>query len=255
MFYRDAGDDVHASQDQPDVSEAHADQVLAMLGYLGLSAETPLGEDLLLSDAIVSNAKRFSFQKEYEWSVLALLHYLPPIRQWVNRWGKACSFDAIAHDLFRRPWDTGACNGSHLCQLAASMLNIAEQYEILTDRSRNKLHAYLADAAGRLANNQQADGGWGRMWSRPIPAGPQSPSTLHMTGHHLEWLLLVRHLHTTNPTVIERGIDYCRSKLLSLLNGNDDPQISLCPLVHAVKTVIEFDRLGEEATDEDPAFS
>jgi len=85
------------------VGEAHRDQILAIFAHLGLPRETSIKlKDRTFSILDLVTETVSSFDLEYHepaWTSIGLATYLPPQRQWVNRFGEETTFSQLTHRL------------------------------------------------------------------------------------------------------------------------------------------------------------
>lgn len=147
--------------------EAHRDQLLAVLGEIGIPLDAPVTTDRgpkplrgLLDDSVAN----FSLdQGEIEWTALAYALYLPPQRQWTDKFGTAFQFDQLARELMRRELgEQRACSGTHLLYSLAVLCRVDESEPVLSQDTRRELRRYLAAMSDRAAASQRIDGSWGR---------------------------------------------------------------------------------------------
>ncbi|QDV61432.1 hypothetical protein Mal65_05550 [Crateriforma conspicua] len=243
LFFVGADGLLRTSKDDNQHTESHPDQTLALLGMLGCHSRFALTSENSIADGIRSVCARYEFVQEIEWSTLSLVHCLPPLRSWCNRRGEIFSFDSVTQKIFAEGCGRGACSGTHRLQLAVSMLRANEMCGILRFRSRNLLTSFLGNASRLLVRHQHEDGGWGNDWFLASTVGTAEESSIHVTGHHLEWLLAGRSFHRLDDEVIARAVRYCRENLVAFIEHNHDRRRYLCPAVHAAKCVAQWDEL------------
>ncbi len=99
-------------------SEKHRDQVLATLAELGgpLSRPLQIGKietnvRAVLDDSI---ANFYIEQRELAWTAIAYSLYLPPSREWSNRYGERTTFNELAEKLLSSPLEKNSCGGLHM---------------------------------------------------------------------------------------------------------------------------------------------
>jgi hypothetical protein len=180
--------------------EAHWGQTLSVLAELGVPSSQPIrtsaGENTLL--AVIDDAvANFSFHDELHWISVALAMYLPPQREWTNKYGETFTFSKIAERLMAQgPGESRACGGTHTLYTLAVLLQVHEKHDILFQHTAKSVRDYLKAASDQLSRFQQSDGSWGSVWTERQKADDEghafhlaSPVShyLWMTGHHLEW--------------------------------------------------------------------
>ncbi|MCA8999950.1 MAG: hypothetical protein KDA80_23340 [Planctomycetaceae bacterium] len=182
---------------------SHVDHTLAGLAEVGTPLDypvlTPAGE-FPLRAAFDESFHEFSLnQREYEWSALAYIHYLPKSRTWITSEGQRVSWDLLADRMMRQRLDQGVCFGFHRLHALVVLIRVDDEHSILSSDARTKILDHLKDATQRLVTTQHADGYWdgswpGDDWDGPIrpkrgPLGLQADRLL-ATGHALEWWAL-----------------------------------------------------------------
>src|SRR6185437_11410072 len=130
--------------------ESHRDQGLACLAQLGLPLSHPLQVDGLpyaLKDVLQDSLANFDMhQKELEWTGMAYALYLPPLRQWRNRFGQSFSFDDLTEELLGRSLLHSPCGGSHRLILLTTLHRLDKQHPILSAKVRIELDQFLKKA-------------------------------------------------------------------------------------------------------------
>ncbi|MGH7194269.1 MAG: hypothetical protein ACREJM_12180, partial [Candidatus Saccharimonadales bacterium] len=214
-------------QDRP--AQAHVDQIIALFAELGLPRTTPVrvsDGEAAIDDFLSECSANFRLAGEFEWSALARTRYFPTVDLWTNRFGETFSFDETACALVAKPLDRGSCGGTHGLFTLAVIAQINAANGILSREVADLTRDYLCATAKHVAQGQHADGSFGARWYCDIvkqpwrlrmvakasgrlraaawlpPASAQacagSMSTVDeevqqvlMTGHHLEWMLLL----------------------------------------------------------------
>ena len=221
--------------------EAHEDQLLAALAELGV----PLGHVLttsrgarsvrrLLDDAL---AKFDLKQPEIEWSALAFALYVPPRVSWQDRFGTRTTFDDLAAEMMRRPFDeTRACAGTHLVYSLTVMLRVDEMTPVFTEPVRRQVRSYLERLVAAAVRNQWPDGVWDLNWYADAPAMPKRNegegwTSVLATGHQVEWLaILPTDLLPPRPPLL-RALRWLHGQL----QAASEAQLTehFCPYSHA----------------------
>ncbi len=247
----------YASDDRQPAREAHSDQLLAVLGELGI----PLSESIttaggrrsvrqLLDDSTANFDLR---QPEIEWSALAYGLYLPPERIWRDKFGEWHTFDELVHELIRRPYRQ-ACSGTHLLYSLTILLRVDATSAILSPAAREAAITHLGRTAEALRYCQFPEGSWPADWDQFQQTMPAPPNRgehwrqVLVTGHHLEWLLRL-------PDDLRPGDDCLlrAAQWLLIHLEQDDRQLLeqyYCPYSHAGSVLAQL--TGREATRRGP---
>lgn len=243
VFFRGGDGIVRSSIGETGSSETHIGQTLALLGDVGVSSNVKIqlkGESCTLADVITGATETYSKEGETEWLLIAFLHYLPPQNTWRNRWGEAFSFDSCARDLIARPYGEGACAGTHSLQVLSAMILVDKQYDIISDKVNKAARDYLIGAVRLLARNTCRSGGWNHNWFNFGSGSDHSGvGTIHVTGHHLEWLLDAGDGIELPGTILRGAAALCRLRLRE--SSVNDCRSSICPYTHAAKSLLFFE--------------
>ncbi len=243
--------------------QPHTDQVLAILGELGVPLDTtirtPAGDRLvraLLDDAVAE----FQIDQELEWTAVALALYLPPARAWTNRFGETTDFDTLAHELMGRPLARASCAGTHTLY-ALAMIDRADALDpVLSATTRGDLRDLLSQLSAEVAAGQRDDGSFNPYWYRRVdglswyahyramrrsPGSQRGAPELYLegeaddlvehkvlvTGHHVEWTLMLPPKMQMPPAVLARAAGF----LARALSDASDGELAnmFCPFSHA----------------------
>ena len=231
--------------------EAHRDQTIALLGHLGMSADTVISTDTgtgTLGDAIRDSIATFDLKSsELEWTAWAYSMYLTGSRGWVNRFGESFTFDMLVEALMSRSLPSASCGGTHVLLSLTLILRADLQQPRLSPDVRRDLHAFLEKAVFEAVGNQQHDGSWKIDWhqfflpsSSTVVSKDSARERLIATGHIAEWLLHV-------PDVLQPPEELYRRAaiwLMAELRRREQEQVELfCPYTHGLFVVIR----GSEA--------
>jgi hypothetical protein len=202
--------------------EAHVGQTLSVLGELGmppshaLRAPDDVGN---VRDVVNDMTATFNLSQEPYWTTIALALYLPPQTEWTNKFGHCFSFDDLAAKLTASPvGEAGPCGGAHALYAIAVLLQVNDQYPILSPASQRDATAFLRQAAQELEQSQHPDGSWDDLWTRRQLShakligrkllAPESTRGLWITGHHLEWMAIVPAELRTSDDRLRRAAQY-----------------------------------------------
>jgi hypothetical protein len=265
-----------------EASQAHTDQCVALLAELGVAPDhrlrTPAGEapvSALLDESIAN----FLPSGELEWTAAALGAYLPPRRGWKNRFGQEFSFDQLARWLLAQPFEQATCGGTHALYSLAFLSRIDARVPIFSDDVRRLVGPFLDRMAAAVAAAQQGDGSVKQLWHVDVVAQPwyrdllreigpegnrsEDPDRLraiqagwrdlfegkqgdvHITGHHMEWLLLLPPARQPPAEFFRRGGEF----LIQELERAKDEAFSgagYCPFSHAARMARLLARLGQD---------
>jgi hypothetical protein len=230
--------------------EEHPDQLLDALAEAGV----PLDQRLstadraagTVRDLLADSLSNFNLrQAEIEWSAMAYALYLPPRRAWADKFGTVTTFDDLADELMQRHYDHHACGGTHLLYALTILLRADAQEPVLTDAVRSRVHDHLARAVREVIRSQAPDGTWDWRWHEETAPpdrrggdrpGAIDPEVLRLTGHHLEWLMLL-------PTdLLPPRAVFAKAVRPLLVHLGSDPQEKIgsnyCPYSHAGRVLL-----------------
>lgn len=228
-------------------AESHRDHCLAALGELGVPSSSPVtvgDESLALEDALRDSVANFHLgQEEIEWTALAYTLYLPPRKEWRNRFGEQYTFDALATEMLGRPLGRSSCAGAHLFYAVAVLARADQEFDLLSPAVRERVRSWLERCLAELIRTQAADGAWSWDWHTALTAEtspqfrwPQYPtSSVHrvaITGHVLECFLRLPGPISPPDEVIRKAAEWLWAHLQEVA-----PQAvseSFCPYTHAI---------------------
>jgi hypothetical protein len=234
---------------QVSVGEVHRDQCLATFAELGIPLTTPIhlkdneSKTYSVADLLSEAIATFDLhEREPAWTAIALTTYLPPKKQWVNRFEEKTTFSELACRLMQEDLNTQSCAGTHVLE-ALGLIAIADQkYSLLDESTRVDVNAYLAKMLHEVAERQQPDGGWNKQWCALIKNdNTGSMSALEyrvlVTGHLVGILHEVDQAKTIKHATYARADDWLRYALNS-------PKIPgkgwwLCPFTHGAVSIRE----------------
>lgn len=228
-----------------DVGEAHRDQCLVVYAALGLPLTTPVtleGRSGSLADLLSESVANFTpDQKELAWTALAYASYLPPRKEWVNRFAERTSFSQLTSRLLQRDLNAESCAGSHLLQ-ALVQIDLADHAcQILDSATRQRLDAYLTQTLQELVRRQREDGSWDWQWSDGLKEPASLPPLVRrflVTGHLGELLLSLDARRRLPEPVGAHAAEWLRNSLSSTDIRRDG--FWICPFTHAARVVSAF---------------
>lgn len=203
------------------VREGHIGQCLSTLAEAGvpLSAEisTP-HRDRRLRDVLCDLVANYNEEIELDWVGVALALYLPPRSTWKNKYGQTFTFDRLAAQLVQRKLGRGSpCGGTHTLYTFAVLLQANQRHPILSDSTEQAILNCLDEARGTLEASQLQSGAWDADWAKEA-GGASGQRTrrwsdleeFSITGHHLEWMGLVRPaLRVSKPCLVRAARFVC----------------------------------------------
>jgi hypothetical protein len=207
---------------QQDQGEPHRDQMLTVLGKVGIPNTQEIDVDgvkYTVADVVRAAQAGFGWDQELAFTALALAYYLPPGNTWTNKYGQRISFDAICDRLCALPMGNGACYGTHNLDALAALLAADSQNRILSSKVRGRARSVLKQAIGLLEKSQSSEGWWNRKWFHEKVSSENETgnelSTLVVTSHTLEWLATAPEDIECSPHRIERAIKYLTARTLA----------------------------------------
>jgi len=230
--------------------ETHRDQCLAAMGELGIPLSRVLsvsGEERPLRDVLRDSVANFHLsQHELEWTALAYALYLPPVRQWVNRFGEDTSFDDLVDELLERPLYRSSCAGTHRLYTLTILARIdREEAPVLSQRCRDRLTRQLRRYVEIALAAQESDGSWDLAWhpdfANATAPGEWTPSSdtemmrVLATGHIAEWMLYLPEDLQVSDEVLRRAGRWACEQLQSATAERIEQQF--CPYSHCACVV------------------
>jgi hypothetical protein len=227
--------------------QAHAGQLLRELARHGLPLVERLRTnrgDFQIKDLVRDVMANLSLSDaELEWNSIALILYLPPQNSWVSKFGNHNAFSDLAEELMRRTAnrERRPCYGIHCLEALALFLKVDERHHVLSPHCKTSIHDHLSRYAAHLCDTQDSDGSWPAAWppNKATYASPDSPEPerlnihdrVHVTGHHVEWMLLLPVDLLPPDEVFANAAHFLLRALLSA--GDKDLLANYCPYSHA----------------------
>lgn len=248
-------------------AEHHRDQLLAVLGELGYPAATEMivGEvSFSVRDLIADSLANYhADQAEIGWTAMAYALYLPPRKQWVNKFGETFTFDDLAETVLTRSLHKESCVGSHLVWATLALYRVDREFTpLVSEMMRSRLHRRIQEYVDAAISNQNADGSWGSDWygveSMPerwlhnVPDPDSFHSKLVATSHIPQWLMAM----PSNIDVPDTILHEAGRWLIRVLGAADHPPSPtehFCPVSHAGSFLQTINAEPSEGYSE-PAF-
>lgn len=226
------------------IGEAHRDQCLATFATLNLPLNTGIHlnfADYSISNLLAESIANFSFdQHEPAWTAMAYAKYLPPQKQWINRFNEQTSFSQLAQFLLKVDPKTQSCAGTHIFQALVAVDNADRRFSILDNETRKQLDSYLIRTVKEAVLRQQADGGWDHQWCDTVQKNDakttdvQNYDRLLVTGHLLEVLNSLDSERRPPNMVYLHAAEWVMQSLHSLVIPTNAAMV--CPFTHAARS-------------------
>lgn len=174
---------------QSDVGEAHQDQCLATFAALDLPLSTTIQlitKSYSISNLLSETVANFAFdQKELAWTAITLAKYVPPSREWTNRFGDRTSFSLLVQNFLQRKLTRESCAGTHIFQALLRIRSADLKYSIVDSHTRTQLNSYLTAKIQELVRLQNADGSWSKKWCDSVDEdiGGMTPFEMSLIGY------------------------------------------------------------------------
>ncbi len=179
-------------------ASVHHDHWLASLTEAGVNIETPVfgpgRHNATIQDVLQESLRDFRLdERETEWTAMAFGLWLPPTREWTGSEGRHYSFDLLASRLMRGELQLGVCSGTHRVYSLMLLVRLDDEFDILSDKSREAVWQHLEGVRDAIAVSQFEDGHWPSNWPDAAaavadPIEEELYKQVIATGHHLEWL-------------------------------------------------------------------
>jgi len=234
--------------------EAHVDKVLSVLGEIGIKPSHPIkasGRAGTVADMLRDSMKRFSWTQELDFTAKAYLLYLKQPASWTNRFGMGVSLSDLIARVAEAELGTGACVGTHKCQVLAMALRADSEAPFLSSSTRRRVTERLLLASRRLEQTQLPDGSWPSDWCLsnklfPITQEEGELNTrLRVTGHHLEWIAIAPDFAMPSGQSVSRALAYLQRRMTEV--PGDSYYEDYTMLSHCARALVLFS--GQSAYD------
>jgi len=236
--------------------EAHRDQCLACFAEFGipLSQRIVAGQQASTLRCVLEDSlANFHLQQdEIAWTSLAYALYLPPVKQWKNRYGRVYCFDDLAKELLHRGLE-GSCGGTHQLISLTILLRVDNDSPILSGEERTAVQTYVSQLVNLATRSQDSDGSWSVHWNHTPDQKPglgersaaDTPqSRLLITGHLAEWMTHLPVDCKMPEATREAALSWLRQRLKRL----DARQFwdEFCPYTHAICAIRDLSGKGKD---------
>ena len=228
---------LHFAQEESS-GEKHVDETLSVLAEAGIASNRPvqlIGHTTTVAEGVRASVSNFVMEQRLDFSVLAFAHYLPPQKDWTNKFGETISFDDVCQRLCDLPFGEGFCYGAHVMYTLSMVLSADRQEPLLSETTRRRVRSKLRDAITLLRETQRETGCWDTSWFDPKkPAAPSDfAGTLSVTGHSLEWLAVAPQDLIDDPQMVSRGCDGLLTLMLNTKQVTLNSSYNAC--THALR--------------------
>jgi|GEM_PF-299869 len=196
----------------------HHDHLLACITEAGAPLNTPVfgptRRSATLYDVIQESLRDFRLdERETEWTAMAFGLWIPPSREWIGSGGRQYSFDLLVDRLLRGEKKMGVCAGTHRVYSLLLLVRLDDEYDILSDNSRERAYQYLREVRDAITLAQFEDGHWSSDWPRGAeavssPVDEPEFRAVIATGHHLEWMSIAPQDLLIPDEQIQKGIQW-----------------------------------------------
>ncbi|MCA9043858.1 MAG: hypothetical protein KDA69_06025 [Planctomycetaceae bacterium] len=196
----------------------HHDHWLACCTEAGATLDTPIftpgRRNWTLGDVLQQSLRDFRLdERETEWTAMGFALWIAPEKNWVGSDGRQYSFDLLSTRLMRGEKQIGVCSGTHRVYSLMLLLQLDEEYDILSDEAEVVIMDYLRFVRDAIMASQFPDGHWPSNWPDGAdavahPVNDELYKQVIATGHHLEWLSIApKELHPPEEQ-IKKAIDW-----------------------------------------------
>src|SRR5262249_47584281 len=154
--------------------------------------------------------------------------------------------DDVSRELLGREPNQSACCGTHRLVSLAVMLRVDADTPVLSDAVRWQVREVLRETAQTLAACQDESGSWDATWFQHLRGAPPLNSNqivqgdigrLVVTGHHLEWLMLLPEDLQPSAEVFTSGAHWLHKVLMASSSDPEWVAANYCPVIHAARSI------------------
>jgi hypothetical protein len=238
---------------------AHVDDFLELAAECSLPVDTRLnwsGKSFTIRDLFEHSFQWYHPKRELEFTAVAYAHYLDPKAYWVNRFGDRFTLNDLSLQLLELDLNERTCFGTHVPYALTMILYADELHSRLSQPIKHRIEERLRSISARLTETQTAAGWWNASWTGRSSDKENNEDEMFQwltcTGHHLEWITLVRpELRPPKPVI-------CRAaqRLLYFLRNFKGKVLSAfkqyAPISHVARALVLLSgkRYASELMDE-----
>ncbi len=226
-------------------AQGHPDQWIGYLSQCGLKSDEKLvvgGKDYKLDDLISQAEWDIYPSMEASWTLMALAAYYPWDHQWKSKDGQEWTTERVLEMECGLPivGDGAACGGTHRLYAISLALNsyLGQTQTKPADLKGGwkKADNLVQDCIKKARAYQQPDGSFSTNFFARPGSSPEIDTTLHSTGHTLEWLTIALDDKQFN----EPWVTAAAVKVVELLEANQDRELDCGALYHAARGLMLY---------------
>ena len=228
-----------------EVGEVHRDQCLATFAQVNLPLQTRIHLRVgiyCVRDLLNESISSFDPQEpEPAWTAIAFAHWIPPQRDWTNRFRERTTFSQLARHLIQVDVNTQSCAGTHLMEALGLIRNADAKYDLLDSITRTSLNEYLNSLMREVIKYQDEDGSWSGEWCssmrhKVLDERAQLELRVLVTGHLVTILQESDTAGLISSSAYNRAIRWLRQTVSRECPNMRAPEW-LCPLTHACLSI------------------
>jgi hypothetical protein len=232
-------------------AQGHPDQWIGYLsqggedGRNGLPPTTKIvvrGKEYTMGDLLSQAEADIQPGQEASWTLMALAAYRPSNYEWTSKTGEKWSVERVAEMETGLPivGDGTSCGGTHRLYGLSAALNryLAESGKKPEELAGGwkKVNDTVNDCIKKAHDFQQPDGSFSTNFFARAGRSPEVDTTLHATGHTLEWLCIALDDKQFNEPWVTKSV----VKLCQLLEDNANRELDCGALYHADRGLILY---------------
>lgn len=217
--------------------QGHPDQFLGYMAQCGLPIDTTImadGQPQRLADLLVALQQNCRLNQEASWTLVALTHYLPEVKEWTNRYGEKITFEDLLAREASASINGAACGGCHRLMGLAYAVKSRQARGLAIVGPWKEAQERLIEHERLARQYQNSDGTLSTRFFRGPGQSTKLTPVLTSTGHTLEWLAYWLPPERLREAWVERAT----YKLASLLADSAKESITCGALYHATHAVV-----------------
>jgi hypothetical protein len=247
-------------------AQGHPDQWIGYLsqggqdGLHGLNPEDKLmvaGKEHKIGELLTQAEWDVYPGMEASWTVMAMAAYRPVDYKWTSKDGQEWTFERLVGMDAGLPviGEGTSCGGTHrLYALTAAVNRYMAETKTPEDKLTGgwkKANDVVRDCVQKAKMYQQPDGSFSTAFFARPGSSPEVDTTLHATGHTLEWLDVA----LSDKELAEPWVTAAVNRLVQLLEDNENRELDCGALYHAARGLILYRdrRFGPRQPGEAPA--
>jgi hypothetical protein len=232
-------------------AQGHPDQWIGYLshggedGRNGLHPDTKIvvrGKEYIMGDLLSQALTDIQPGQEASWTLMTLAAYRPSDFAWESRDGEKWNVERVAEMEANLPvvGEGASCGGTHRLYGLTAALNrymqeSGKKSEELTGGWK-KVDDVVTDCVKKTRAFQQPDGSFSTNFFARPGRSPDVDTTLHSTGHTLEWLCIALDDKQFNEPWVTAAVN----RLCQLLEDNANRELDCGALYHGARGLILY---------------